>query len=130
MCHRGRSGPDSGQRPASGRGNSGVILSLLFRGIAKSLKDRETIDGRDLAIALDFGVAAAYKAVMKPAEGTILTVSRLAAAQPPPPPGGERGGVRAGGRHSGGQEALADTINQNPVLKKAGVVDAGARASW
>ena len=63
------------------RGNSGVILSLLFRGIAKSLKDRETIDGRDLAIALDFGVAAAYKAVMKPAEGTILTVSRLAAAQ-------------------------------------------------
>ena len=65
------------------RGNSGVILSLLFRGIAKSLKDRETIDGRDLAIALDFGVAAAYKAVMKPAEGTILTVS----LRPPPPPG-------------------------------------------
>ena len=63
------------------RGNSGVILSLLFRGIATALKDRETIDGRDLAIALDFGVAAAYKAVMKPAEGTILTVSRLAAAQ-------------------------------------------------
>ena len=63
------------------RGNSGVILSLLFRGIAKSLKDRETIDGRDLAIALDFGVAAAYKAVMKPAEGTILTVSRLTAAR-------------------------------------------------
>ena len=57
------------------RGNSGVILSLLFRGFAKAVKDKDTIDGRDLAIALDFGVAAAYKAVMKPAEGTILTVS-------------------------------------------------------
>ena len=110
------------------RGNSGVILSLLFRGIAKSLKDRETIDGRDLAIALDFGVAAAYKAVMKPAEGTILTVSRLAAAQ-----------AAAAAREANaaesvleaaireGQEALADTINQNPVLKKAGVVDAGGK---
>ena len=63
------------------RGNSGVILSLLFRGFAKAVKDKDTIDGRDLAIALDFGVAAAYKAVMKPAEGTILTVSRLAAAR-------------------------------------------------
>ena len=63
------------------RGNSGVILSLLFRGFSKAVKDKETIDGRDLAVALDWGVAAAYKAVMKPAEGTILTVSRLAAAQ-------------------------------------------------
>ena len=63
------------------RGNSGVILSLLFRGFAKAVKDKDSIDGRDLAIALDFGVAAAYKAVMKPAEGTILTVSRLAAAR-------------------------------------------------
>ena len=60
------------------RGNSGVILSLLFRGFAKAIKDRETMDGRDLAIALDFGVAAAYKAVMKPTEGTILTVARVA----------------------------------------------------
>ena len=63
------------------RGNSGVILSLLFRGFSKAVKDKETIDGRDLAVALDWGVAAAYKAVMKPAEGTILTVSRLSAAQ-------------------------------------------------
>ena len=63
------------------RGNSGVILSLLFRGFAKAVKEKETMDGRDLAIALDFGVAAAYKAVMKPAEGTILTVSRLAATR-------------------------------------------------
>ena len=63
------------------RGNSGVILSLLFRGLSKAVKDKDAIDGRDLAIALDYGVAAAYKAVMKPAEGTILTVSRLAAAR-------------------------------------------------
>ena len=108
------------------RGNSGVILSLLFRGIAKALKDRETIDGRDLAIALDFGVAAAYKAVMKPAEGTILTVSRLAAAR-------AAGAAREDNCFEAvleaaiqeGQLALADTVNQNPVLKKAGVVDAG-----
>ena len=110
------------------RGNSGVILSLLFRGIAKSLKDRETIDGRDLAIALDFGVAAAYKAVMKPAEGTILTVSRLAAAQAAAAAREENAVesvLEAAIRE--GQEALADTINQNPVLKKAGVVDAGGK---
>ena len=110
------------------RGNSGVILSLLFRGIAKSLKDRETIDGRDLAIALDFGVAAAYKAVMKPAEGTILTVSRLAAAQAAAAAREENAAesvLEAAIRE--GQEALADTINQHPVLKKAGVVDAGGK---
>ena len=110
------------------RGNSGVILSLLFRGIAKSLKDRETIDGRDLAIALDFGVAAAYKAVMKHAAGTILTVSRLAAAQAAAAAREENAAesvLEAAIRE--GQEALADTINQNPVLKKAGVVDAGGK---
>ena len=110
------------------RGNSGVILSLLFRGFAKAIKEKETMDGRDLAIALDFGVAAAYKAVMKPAEGTILTVSRLAAAR-------AAGCAREDGSFEGvleaaiqeGQEALAHTINQNPVLKKAGVVDAGGK---
>lgn len=108
------------------RGNSGVILSLLFRGFAKAVKDKDTIDGRDLAIALDFGVAAAYKAVMKPAEGTILTVSRLAAAQAatiaredPTPERVLEAAIQEG------HVALADTINQNPVLKKAGVVDAG-----
>ncbi len=110
------------------RGNSGVILSLLFRGFAKGIKDRETIDGRDLAIALDFGVAAAYKAVMKPAEGTILTVSRLAAAR-------AAGAAREENCLESvlqaaieeGQIALDNTINQNPVLKKAGVVDAGGK---
>lgn len=110
------------------RGNSGVILSLLFRGFAKAIKERESIDGRDLAIALDFGVAAAYKAVMKPAEGTILTVSRLAATR-------AAGAARedAALEHvlqaaiQEGQVALDNTINQNPVLKKAGVVDAGGK---
>ena len=110
------------------RGNSGVILSLLFRGFSKAIKDKETMDGRDLAIALDFGVAAAYKAVMKPAEGTILTVSRLAAAR-------AAGSAREDSSFEGvlesaiqeGQEALARTIDQNPVLKKAGVVDAGGK---
>lgn len=108
------------------RGNSGVILSLLFRGFAKALKELETADGGDFAVALDYGVATAYKAVMKPAEGTILTVSRLAA----------RRAAEAARENrclefvleealKEGYIALADTINQNPVLKKAGVVDAG-----
>ena len=110
------------------RGNSGVILSLLFRGFAKAIKEKETMDGRDLAIALDFGVAAAYKAVMKPAEGTILTVSRMAAAR-------AAGAARENDDLEAvleaaiqeGQVALDNTINQNPVLKKAGVVDAGGK---
>ena len=110
------------------RGNSGVILSLLFRGIAKSLKEKETADGAAFAAALTEGVSNAYKAVMKPAEGTILTVSRLAA----------RRAVEAADENNGveyvlqaaieeGHIALADTVNQNPVLKKAGVVDAGGK---
>ena len=110
------------------RGNSGVILSLLFRGFAKAVKEKQTMDGRDLAIALDFGVAAAYKAVTKPAEGTILTVSRLAAAR-------AAGCAREAdsveevleAAIQEGQVALDNTINQNPVLKKAGVVDAGGK---
>ena len=63
------------------RGNSGVILSLLFRGISKELKGCKEADGAAFAAALQEGVAAAYNAVMKPAEGTVLTVSRLAAAR-------------------------------------------------
>ena len=110
------------------RGNSGVILSLLFRGIAKALKEKETIDGRDLALALDFGVAAAYKAVMKPAEGTILTVSRLAAARAAgfARENDDPAAVLAAAIDEG-QVALAETIEMNPVLKKAGVVDAGGK---
>lgn len=108
------------------RGNSGVILSLLFRGFAKSVKDHDEIDGRDFAIALDWGVAAAYKAVMKPAEGTILTVSRLAAAQAAAAARENRALESVLEAAIGeGQRALANTVNQNPVLKKAGVVDAG-----
>ena len=110
------------------RGNSGVILSLLFRGLAKAVKEKETIDGRDFAIALDFGVAAAYKAVMKPAEGTILTVSRMSAAKAAEK-AREDNSVEAvlEAAIAQGQETLADTINMNPVLKKAGVVDAGGK---
>ena len=111
------------------RGNSGVILSLLFRGLSKAVKDRDTIDGRDLAIALDFGVAAAYKAVMKPAEGTILTVSRLAAARAADaarkPPNDPEAVLEAA--IAEGQVALEHTTEMNPVLKKAGVVDAGGK---
>ena len=110
------------------RGNSGVILSLLFRGIAKELKGCKEADGAAFAAALQEGVAAAYNAVMKPAEGTILTVSRLAAER----------AVNAAEEHNSveyvieqaiaqGEITLAQTTDMNPVLKKAGVVDAGGK---
>ena len=110
------------------RGNSGVILSLLFRGISKRLKGMEHCDGVVWAEALQEGVDAAYKAVMKPAEGTILTVARLAAAK-------AAQAAKENNHIEFVQEAaiaeakvaLANTINQNPVLKKAGVVDAGGK---
>ena len=108
------------------RGNSGVILSLLFRGFSKALKGLEETDGVGLASAINAGVEAAYKAVMKPAEGTILTVSRLsgAAAAEFAAENADLDAtlVRA---IEAAKEALAETVNQNPVLKKAGVVDAG-----
>ena len=110
------------------RGNSGVILSLLFRGIAKELKGCKEADCAAFAAALQEGVAAAYNAVMKPAEGTILTVSRLAAER----------AVNAAEEHNSveyvieqaiaqGEITLAQTTDMNPVLKKAGVVDAGGK---
>ena len=110
------------------RGNSGVILSLLFRGISKKLKGAVDCDGVLWADALQEGVDAAYKAVMKPAEGTILTVARLAAAK-------AREAAQENNYfefvHEAAIEeakvALANTVNQNPVLKKAGVVDAGGK---
>ena len=110
------------------RGNSGVILSLLFRGISKRLKGVNEVDGTIWAEALQEGVDAAYKAVMKPAEGTILTVARLAAAK-----------AQEAARENNHIEfvheaalaeakvALAGTTDMNPVLKKAGVVDAGGK---
>ena len=108
------------------RGNSGVILSLLMRGIAKKLREGEICDGVLWAAALQEGVDAAYKAVMKPAEGTILTVARLAAAK----------ATQAAQENNfiefvmeaaiaEAKVALAGTTDMNPVLKKAGVVDAG-----
>ncbi len=110
------------------RGNSGVILSLLLRGISRKLKGANICDGLLWAQALQEGVDAAYKAVMKPAEGTILTVARLAAAR----------ALQVAKKDkkfetvhmaalAEAKKALANTTNQNPVLKKAGVVDAGGK---
>ena len=110
------------------RGNSGVILSLLFRGMSKSLKGLTEADGAALAAAMQEGIATAYGAVMKPAEGTVLTVSRLAA---------QRAAEAAQENNSvefvleeairAGEVTLAETVEMNPVLKKAGVVDAGGK---
>ena len=110
------------------RGNSGVILSLLFRAMSKALKCKDTADGASLAAAMQEGVNSAYGAVMKPAEGTVLTVSRLAAKR----------AIEAAGENNDvefvlsealrvGYEVLAQTTDMNPVLKKAGVVDAGGK---
>ena len=110
------------------RGNSGVILSLLFRGLSKRLKGVDTADGVLWAEALQEGVDAAYKAVMKPAEGTILTVARLAAAKAAE---AARENNHIEFVHVAALEeakiALAGTTDMNPVLKKANVVDAGGK---
>ena len=110
------------------RGNSGVILSLLFRGMSKVFKGLNEADGAQLAAAMQEGVSTAYGAVMKPAEGTVLTVSRLAA---------QRALEAAGEQNDAayvleeaiktGYTTLAETLEMNPVLKKAGVVDAGGK---
>ncbi len=110
------------------RGNSGVILSLLFRGLAKRLKGHDTADAKLFAAAMSDGVDAAYKAVMKPAEGTILTVSRVAtSAALEFAEGGSDMELMMSCAVESAREALADTINLNPVLKRAGVVDAGGK---
>ena len=110
------------------RGNSGVILSLLFRGISRRMKGLDTAGAVEFAGAMNDGVSAAYKAVMKPAEGTILTVSRLSAvaAQKAADKGAALETVLLEAIRAG-ELALADTVNQNPVLKKAGVIDAGGK---
>ena len=110
------------------RGNSGVILSLLFRGMSKVLKGTAEADGAQLAAAMQEGVATAYGAVMKPAEGTVLTVSRLA-AQRALEAAGEQNSAEyvLGEAIKTGYATLAETIEMNPVLKKAGVVDAGGK---
>ena len=112
------------------RGNSGVILSLIFRGLAKGLKGQTEIGPREMILALSYGVESAYKAVMTPTEGTILTVVRLAT----------QAGAAYGTEHKdapfeevfehvieGATDALAQTPELLPVLKKAGVVDAGGQ---
>ena len=110
------------------RGNSGVILSLLFRGFSRSLKDVDAAGSKEFAAALTAGVESAYKAVMKPAEGTMLTVSRLAAAEAVAVAENEADvEVVLEKALEAGYIALADTINQNPVLQKAGVIDAGGK---
>ena len=111
------------------RGNSGVILSLLFRGISKGLDGKEEISAADLVEALDIGVNEAYKAVMKPTEGTILTVARIASER-------ARDALDNGTTDPvqiwdaacvGAADALAQTPELLPVLKKAGVIDAGGQ---
>lgn len=108
------------------RGNSGVILSIIFRGFADGLTDKEDVNGKDLVEALGLGVDGAYKAVMKPTEGTILTVARVA----------YEGGLKVCEKNDdvayvwgeickSADEALQKTPEYLPVLKKAGVVDAG-----
>ncbi len=108
------------------RGNSGVITSLLFRGFSKALAGKKQADAADIVAALQKGVEAAYKAVMKPTEGTMLTVARVASEE-----------AAACGINDvvelwdlvldAAQRALDNTPNQLPVLKKAGVVDAGGQ---
>ena len=110
------------------RGNSGVILSQLFRGFAKQIPDVETLSGKDLAAAFTHGVNTAYKAVMKPVEGTILTVARVAAEF------GERKATETDdcvavmtAVVSGAKKALAKTPDLLPILKEVGVVDSGGQ---
>ena len=112
----------------SARGNSGVILSLLFRGFSRGLKDCDKADGVRFARALKEGVTAAYGAVMRPAEGTILTVARLAADEAARI-AAETEDVEAvcAATLEAARAALAETKFQNPVLTKAGVVDAGGQ---
>lgn len=111
------------------RGNSGVILSLLFRGFSKGLEGKEEADATDIAHALSLGVSAAYKAVMKPTEGTILTVARLASEHAQQVAQQEEVTEVMMWKEilSAAEDALAQTPEMLPVLKKAGVVDAGGQ---
>ena len=111
------------------RGNSGVITSLLFRGFAQGFKESETVTAQNLVQALELGVKAAYKAVMNPTEGTILTVARVGAetAKEKLNSGCDDALTVFKAAIEGAKQALAETPNILPVLKKAGVVDAGGR---
>ena len=110
------------------RGNSGVILSLLFRGFSKGLKGKETATGADIAEAITMGVEAAYKAVMKPTEGTILTVSRCAAEKATEIAKYDDSVTAVFyGMYIQGKKTLEQTPEMLPILKKSGVVDAGGQ---
>lgn len=110
------------------RGNSGVILSLLFRGFSKGLKGKETATGADIAEAITIGVEAAYKAVMKPTEGTILTVSRCAAEKATEIAKYDDSVTAVFyGMYIQGKKTLEQTPEMLPILKKSGVVDAGGQ---
>ena len=108
------------------RGNSGVITSLLFRGFSKALEGKKEATAADIVEALKKGVEGAYKAVMKPTEGTILTVARIASEEAAAC-GAEDVPALWDVVMTAGQKALEDTPNLLPVLKKAGVVDAGGQ---
>ena len=108
------------------RGNSGVITSLLFRGFSKALDGKKTAGVEDIVAALKKGVEGAYKAVMKPTEGTILTVARVA-SEKAAEASAEDVAALWDVVLEAGQQALEDTPNLLPVLKKAGVVDAGGQ---
>lgn len=108
------------------RGNSGVILSLIFRGFSKGFKGLETADSKAVANAFELGVKAAYKAVMKPTEGTILTVVRKASEAATKAAETEKDPLEVSFEAlKAAKEALAQTPELLPVLKQAGVVDAG-----
>ena len=110
------------------RGNSGVITSQLFRGFSQSVKDKEELDGAALAAAFQYGVEVAYKAVMKPVEGTILTVSRGAAIGAKKKAESTNDAVEVmRAALEGAKTALAKTPDMLPVLKEVGVVDSGGQ---
>ncbi|MGT2910298.1 DAK2 domain-containing protein [Streptococcus cameli] len=110
------------------RGNSGVITSQLFRGFGQAIKDKEELDGKDLAHAFQNGVEVAYKAVMKPVEGTILTVSRGAATAALKKAEETDDAIEVmEATLKGAKRALAKTPDMLPVLKEVGVVDSGGQ---
>lgn len=110
------------------RGNSGVITSLLFKGFDKALAGKKTADVKDIALALEIGVERAYKAVMKPTEGTILTVARLASVKAKELAESETDLVAFWDAVCEEAERVLDTTpDLLPTLKKAGVVDAGGK---
>ena len=118
----------AGELLKNARGNSGVIFSLIFKGFAQSIAGLETIDAKALATGLEKGCEEAYSAIDKPTEGTMLTVIRMAAAKATS--AAEKGAdteLTLSAAVSGAKAALKSTRNLLPVLKKKGIVDAGAQ---